>query len=94
MKCSICGYKADCSCEFDNGICWTCRFGGKRIDNKIVDNYCNQTLENLEKIKNYLLIHKENKLFNYQLTIVNSQIKQFNTNPCRFKQISDKILLN
>ena len=47
MKCSVCGYRADCPCEFDNGVCWTCKFGGKRVNNKIVDNYCNQTLENL-----------------------------------------------
>jgi hypothetical protein len=56
MKCSICGYSASCPCEFDNGICWTCKFGGKRINNKIVDNYCNQTLENLQFIKNKLIL--------------------------------------
>ena len=53
MKCIVCGYRADCSCELDNGVCWTCKFGGKRINNKIVDNYCNQTLENLQIIKKY-----------------------------------------
>jgi len=94
MKCSICGYIADCSCEFDNGICRTCKFGGKRTNNKIVDNYCNQTLENLKLVKNKLYNKQKDKLNSYQLSIINSQIKQFNINPCRFKQIIDQILLN
>jgi len=94
MKCSICGYKADCHCEFDNGICWTCKFGGKRIDNKIINNYCNQTLENLQLIKSKLSTKPNEKLKNYQLSVLNSQIKQFNENPCRFKKIIDQILVN
>ena len=94
MKCSICGYSASCPCEFDNGVCWTCKFGGKRINKKIVDNYCNQTLENLRFIKNKLILKPVEKLRDYQLSVVNSQIKQFNENPCRFKGIIDQILVN
>lgn len=94
MKCSICGYKADCPCEFDNGVCWTCKFGGKRSANKTVDNYCNQTLDNLKYLQLMLLPLNKDKLKAYQLSVVNSQIKQFDTNPCRFKQIIDQILVN
>jgi hypothetical protein len=94
VKCVICGYRADCSCELDNGVCWTCKFGGKRINNKIVDNYCNQTLENLQIIKNKLILKPSEKIRDYQLSIVNSQIKQFNVNPCRFKEIINNILVN
>ena len=94
MKCSICGYRADCPCEFDNGVCWTCKFGGKRIDNKIVDNYCNQTLENLKHLQSRLLPLNDDKLRAYQLSVVNSQIKQFDINPCRFKGIIYQILVN
>ena len=94
MKCIVCGYRADCSCELDNGVCWTCKFGGKRINNKIVDNYCNQTLENLQIIKNKLILKPSEKIRDYQLSIVNSQIKQFNENPCRFKEIINNILVN
>lgn len=94
MRCSSCGYTATCPCEFDNGLCWTCKFGGKRIDNKVVDNYCEQTLENLENIQSNLLKINRDKVKNYQLSIINSQIKQFYVNPCRFKGIIDNILLN
>jgi hypothetical protein len=94
VKCVICGYRADCPCELDNGVCWTCKFGGKRINNKIVDNYCNQTLENLQIIKNKLILKPSEKIRDYQLSVLNSQIKQFNENPCRFKQIIDQILVD
>jgi hypothetical protein len=67
----ICGYRADCSCELDNGVCWTCKFGGKRINNKIVDNYCNQTLENLQIIKNKLILKPSRK--NKRLSIIHSK---------------------
>jgi len=94
MKCSICGYKADCPCEFDNGICWTCKFGGKRSNNRVVDNYCNQSEENLKQIQEFLRKTQKNKLRDYQLSIVNSQLRQFDVNPCRFKTFIDNILLN
>ncbi len=94
MKCSVCGYRADCPCEFDNGVCWTCKFGDKRINNKVVDNYCEQTLENLQFLKSKLILKPAEKVRDYQLSIVNSQIKQFDENPCRFKGIIDQILVN
>jgi hypothetical protein len=41
-----------------------------------------------------LLPLNADKLKAYQLAVVNSQIKQFDVNPCRFKGIIDQILVN
>ena len=51
-------------------------------------------LENLQFIKNKLILKPVEKLRDYQLSVLNSQIKQFNENPCRFKGIIDQILVN
>jgi len=97
MKCSNCGYSATCPCEFENGLCLTCHYGSPRINrhNKPEgDNYCNQTIENLESIKRYLQSKERTKLIATQISIINSQIKMFENKPCKFKQIIDNISLN
>lgn len=97
MKCSNCGYIDSCPCEFENGLCLTCHYGAPRINRYVKpkgDNYCNQTLENLEYIKKGLQSKERTKLTATQISIINSQIKMFDDKPCKFKKIIDNILLN
>lgn len=91
MQCSICGYKADCNCVFKDGMCKTCQLTTK---SNPVSNSCNQTLENLNRIRAILINLPKDRLREYQISIINSQIAQFNKNPCRFKTFIDNILVN
>lgn len=94
MKCSNCGYRADCACEFENGLCLTCHYGSPKINrhNKpLGDNYCNQTIENLEQLKSNLQTKQRTSLITYQIAVINSQIKMIDNYPCKFKQILDSI---
>lgn len=96
MKCKNCNYVATCSCNFNEGYCWTCfynksnNFENKKIESKIC-NYDKQTLEKL-------LIQKQkeqnNNLTKFQISVIKSQLNIFNKNPCKYSLIIDKILVN
>jgi hypothetical protein len=83
----------DCNCLLENGLCGTCRSQNRRINSGETNNYCEQTLENLQNIIQELKTKEQSKLVEYQVTIVNSQIRMFHKSPCKFKLFIDNIIL-
>jgi len=93
MRCSSCEKSVDCACLLENGLCLTCRSKSNKVKSEETNNYCEQTLENVKLILNQLKLKQQDKLIEYQITILNSQIKMFDKSPCKFKLFIDNIIL-
>lgn len=82
-KCKICNYFNNCDCQFTEGYCKTCYYS----KSKDIKESCNQSLEYLNDIKQKILNQPQSKLNSYKLSIINTQIHNFNKNPCQYNEI-------
>jgi len=99
-SCISCGAYAGCSCSLTNGLCSSCISANKEKRTKSItvasrDTTCNYTLESLRRAM-ISLINKPNKgtLDQYHLSIIRSQINQFEEEPCRFQNIINNLNLD
>ena len=88
-QCVNCKKRVDCDCVlFEGKYCSTCY--PILLDNsqivRRVDNHCSQTIEELERKKTRvpeLFADNKAKRMHYN-AIINSQIKQINSDPCKY----------
>lgn len=82
-RCKKCDYYNSCDCQFKEGYCKTCYYKKKEDTKKS----CNQSLEYLNEIKQRISNQPQSKVNSYRLSIINTQIYNFDKNPCQYYEI-------
>lgn len=96
-NCRRCHHDVGCDCNLVKGLCKMCYYklqaevGENNIEEELRLS-CEQTLDSLNRLLEELRSRPlTNQLIRYQISIVRSQIKQFQKDPCAYKEIIDNI---
>lgn len=91
-ECANCKIGVGCGCNLTNGLCKNCYAATKSVSVS-TKPVCSLTIPKLNMIFQSLNKKPRTALVNHQLKIVESQISQFNTDPCKFEKFISNIQL-
>lgn len=88
-SCRKCGIGVGCDCNLTDGLCKRCYGTNPQV--QMQKEPCTQTMEGLLNLRERIASRNRTPTSSYYLTILNSQIAQFSTSPCKFQNIIKNI---
>lgn len=90
-SCAKCNIGVGCDCNLTNGLCRNCYREEPKYVAPLEKKPCTQTMQQLLNLRAMLISRQRTSLTTYHISILNSQIAQFVTNPCKFENIIKNI---